>query len=187
MPKVPIREFLQEEGFASKAIPFFKKEFDVDLIAEFEDLKQIAALPVENFRDRGALFLALNEAALNAWRANRIYLKAKREFDLFKIEALGAMRPLRRAAIIRINEWAAENSSKKQITEAMILEEIAADPVDGVVYRELQIRDEDLSEIRDNLKSLSEMWKNRIDTLRSQASLIKDQTNIVFGKGDTNA
>ena len=55
----------------------FRREFDVDMLGLFQDLKDVGRLPVDKLRDRDALSRAINEAGRCAFRANQLWVKAK--------------------------------------------------------------------------------------------------------------
>ena len=161
---------------------FFRREFDIDVVATYERLKTIATLPVNDLQDRMALSRAINTAAQNAYDANRIFLKAKRERQLFKIEFARETRDLNRAAVTAIDQWMKNNDVKsKQITKDMIEQELASNPTFVDRYRGLMVKLEDLREVRDNCKSLAEQWSERKGLFQTQARLLTQEKEILFG------
>lgn len=162
---------------------FFRKEFDIDIVAEYKRLCGIAELPANEYRDRMSLSREINSAARHAYKANMIYLKAKRERELFKIEFAFEMRDLTRTATTNIADWLKKEkvSSKKQITKDMIEQELASNKDLAPRYRKLLERLEDLREIRDNCKSLAEQWSDRKGLLQTQAKLLTAERVVSFG------
>ena len=145
-------------------------------------------MPANDYRDRMRLSAAINGAALNAYRANMIFLKAKRERELFKIPFAKRMRELKREATKNCDAWLKANklASKKQITVDMVNEELASNEALAPRYKALLEEQEDLREIRDNCKSLAEQWADRKSLLQTQARLLSEEKEVVFGgvKGD---
>lgn len=176
------RKALTTKG-ESEPVKFFRREFDIDVVAEFEKLKRIAELPANEYRDRMALSREINSAALHAYRANMIYLKAKREREMFKIDFAREMRELHRKATKNCAAWIKKEklASKKQVTKDMIEQELATDPELRRPYVRLLAHLEDLREIRDNCKSLAEQWSDRKGLLQTQAKLLTQELEHVFG------
>jgi len=172
----------------SGPVQFFRRAFAIDVVKEYERLKEIATMPANDYRDRMRLSAAINGAALNAYRANMIFLKAKRERELFKIPFAKRMRELKREATKNCDAWLKANklASKKQITVDMVNEELASNEALAPRYKALLEEQEDLREIRDNCKSLAEQWADRKSLLQTQARLLSEEKEVVFGgvKGD---
>jgi len=114
-----------EQGQArQEPVEFFRREFDIDIITTYKRLKEIATLPADKLRDRMELSRAINSSAQNAFDANKIFLKARVERELFKIEFARNMRVLNREAMTEIEAWLKANDiKKKQITKAINLSE----------------------------------------------------------------
>lgn len=172
----------------SGPVQFFRREFSIDVVKEYTRLKEIATMPANDYRDRMKLSAAINGAALNAYRANMIFLKAKRERELFKIQFAARMRELNREATKNCEAWLKANklTSKKQITKDMIESELASNEALAPRYKGILEELEDLREIRDNCKSLAEQWADRKSLLQTQARLLSEEKEMVFGgvKGD---
>jgi hypothetical protein len=161
---------------------FFRREFDVDVVAEYERLKDIARLDEKDLTDRHKLGRAINEAARNAHRANVVYQKARRERELFRVEWHRRKRELTRTAMARIEAWMdATGSKRKQITVAMVEEEICAAGDTRKEYESLLREQEELREIRNNLESLRDRWRDRQSALQSQARLLTSERELVLG------
>ena len=83
---------------------FFQKEFDIDLVSEYERLKDIGKIPLGKIRDREVILNAVNEAGENAHRAKQIHLKARRMYELYQVEFDKKLLLLKKRAMIRLKE-----------------------------------------------------------------------------------
>lgn len=173
-----------ERKFSEETRSFFRREQDIDIIGEFNALKNIGEMPAEQVMDRVALMHELNSAAVRARRANLIFLKARRERELFRIEFDATMKSLSNRAIQFIEIWLKENEvTKKQITKDMVEQEIASNPELVVEYRVLIEKQEELRSIQDDCQLLANEWSERKRTLQTQARLLSAEKEVVFGKG----
>lgn len=162
---------------------FFRREFDVKVVDEYERLKDVGRLSQEDLRDRFKLSEAINEAGRNAHRANMIAVKAKKEREFFRVEFNRRNREVRRTALARIGSWLeATGNKRKQITKDMIDEEVAAHEDTRTEYEELMREQEELREIRDNLRNLADQWSDRKSSLQTQARLLSAQKEVVLGR-----
>ena len=160
---------------------FFRSELDVDVEATYKRLKSVATLSREELKDKHAVSMAINSAARNAVDARKLFLVARRERELFKIEKARSMRRLTREATTRITRWMELNGVKKKvITVAMVEEEISANDDSREEYRILVQRELDLKDIRDIMEVLANEWRERKSTLQTQARLLAAQKEVVL-------
>jgi len=189
MPKIPKskRKEIANEAKAAKlaggldesTLAYFRKELDIDIVEEYRGLKRIAKLPADKLMDRMALSRALNACAYSARRANLIYLKARAEREMFRIEFDRKMRELTRRATEQVDQWMQENDvKKKQITKDMVQQEIASDKELRAEYEGLVRRQEELKAIRDDCQVLAKEWADRKWTLRAQAQLLAAEREV---------
>ena len=161
---------------------FFRKEFEIDIRVEYDRLKDIARVPVKSLRDKDALIAHLNSVAKNAVTARIIASHAKSLRELHRIKWHKEMRRLTRLATRQVNDWLKVNGvAKKQITVAMVTEEIASDEHMSKEYEELVREREELRRMRDVLDVFAVQWSKRFETLRSQLSALKVQKEVVLG------
>jgi len=161
---------------------FFRREFDIDIISTYKRLRGIATLSVDKLRDRMELSRMINSSAQNAHDANKIFLKARAEREMFRIEFSKEMRTLNRESVTEIEAWMKANGVKnKKITKDMVEQELASNQSLRERYKDLLLKQEDLREIRDNCKSLAEQWSDRKGLLQTQAGLLKQEREVVFG------
>lgn len=180
MGRVNLSALTEEES----TVRFFRREFDIDVMSVYERLKSIAKIPASKFKDRFVLMEELNSASHNAYLANMIYLKINKQREIFRIEFNREMRDLSRLATARVNHWLEVTVNiRKQITQSMVLEEIVSHDESRHRYEKLIQRQEELREIRDNLKCLADQWSDRKMLLQTQAKLLLSQKEIVLGHG----
>jgi len=194
MPKISVgdkaRENLQEQvsvssgyRFKEAELNFFRKEFEIDIVEEYKKLKHIGELPADKILDRMALTREINSAAGNARRANLIFLKAKRERELFRIEFSRTVRKLHRQAMQNVDAWMKDREiKKKQITKEMLDQEINSDPELSKEYLVWVEKQEELRMIRDDCEVLAREWSSRKNTLQTQARLISNEKELIFGR-----
>jgi len=194
MPKISVgdkaRENLQEQvsvssgyRFKEAELNFFRKEFEIDIVEEYKKLKHIGELPADKILDRMALTREINSAAGNARRANLIFLKAKRERELFRIEFSRTVRKLHRQAMQNVDAWMKDREiKKKQITKEMLDQEINSDPELSKEYLIWVEKQEELRMIRDDCEVLAREWSSRKNTLQTQARLISNEKELIFGR-----
>jgi len=189
MPKIPKsrrKEIVEEVrasklagGFDEDTLAYFRKELDIDIVEEYRELKGVARVPADKLMDRMELARAVNACGLSARRANLIYLKARAERELFRIEFDRKMRELARKATERVERWMEENEvKKKQITKDMVQQEIASDPELRREYEYLVRRQEELKAIRDDCQVLAKEWADRKWTLRAQVQLVVSEREV---------
>jgi len=177
------RSVFGETPRREEVLEFFRKELDIDVVMVYNRLKAIAKLPSDKLMDRLALSREINAAGQNAQAAHRIWLKAKKERELFRIEFNRRKRELTREATKAIGNWMElEEISRKQITIAMVEEEMASNPDLRLKYETLMREQEELREIRDNCKSLADRWSKREGTLQTQARLLGQEREVIFGQ-----
>ena len=161
------------ERFDKETMFYFRKELDVDIIVEFEKLKDVGQLPADKLMDRIALSNAINCAASNSRQANKIYLKAKTEREFYRIEFDRELQDLHRDATTNVATWLEENDvKKKQITKDMVQQEISSDKKLRAKYEALILKQEELRSICQNCEVLAREWVERKWTLRAQAALV---------------
>mgnify|MGYP001188961661 CR=1 FL=1 len=161
---------------------FFRTEFDIDVIKQYTRLKEFATIPIDKLTDRYELAKEINRSARNAYLANVIFLKARKQRELFRIEYDRKLRELTRIALARIESWMDDTGSKKkQITKEMISQEIAAKEDTREKYQALIKEQEELREIRDALQKFSLLWYERKGSLQTQASLLRQQQVVMMG------
>lgn len=164
-------------------VEYFQRELDIDVATEYEKLKDLSKIPVEKLTDPYYISVHINNASKNALTAFLMYMKAKRRFEMFEIDFLKGMRDLTRIAISRLAIWIeTAEIGRKQITQEMIKEEIAAGRDTGETYRLLVEKRQDLISIRDAMQQFSKLWNDRISALQTQASLAKTKREVVLGK-----
>jgi len=169
--------------FNDDVIRFFRKEMDIDIIEEFKLLKAVGELPADQLMDRMALAKEINSAAGRSRRAHLIFLKARRERELFRISHSRKMESLTSRAIKKVEEWLKDNEvTKKQITKDMIDQKICSDDELSKEYTELIDQEEELKAIQDDCQTLAMEWSERKRTLQTQARLITAEKEAVFGK-----
>ena len=161
---------------------YFRKKFDIDIIRSYEKLKSIGAMSADQINDRVALMKAINKSGKNAFLANLLFLKARREREIFRIEFDKTMRDLNRKAIAMIGVWM-ENSTniRKQITVDMVKQEISGSAELREQYKTILIKQEELREIRDAMESLAKQWADRKSSLQSQARLLDSKKEVILG------
>lgn len=159
----------------------FQKELHVDVAAEYERLKEISRIPADKLTDPHVISSHLNSASKNAHVAFLMYLRARREASLFEIEYKREMRELTRLAMARITAWM-KNAElvRKQITESMIQEEIAAALDTRERFEALSKRKQDLQDLQDAMKNFAELWSDRRSSLQSQSALAKQKREVVL-------
>jgi len=166
------------------SMQFFRREFNIDIQATYDRLKTVGKLDKKDLRDRMLLSEAINEASECSVLATRIYLKARKERELFRIEFNRRKRDLTKRATQQIEWWMeAHNVKKKQITKDMVEEEIASNDSMRKELTALVEEQERYREIVGNLKVLAEEWSNRKGTLQTQARLLTSQREVVLGGG----
>jgi len=176
------REDPDQDQVREEPVEFFCREFDIDIISTYKRLRGIATLPVDKLRDRMELSRMINSSAQNAHDANKIFLKARTEREMFKIEFAKEMRTLNRESVTEIEAWLKANGIKnKAITKDMVEQELASNQSLRERYKGLLMKQEELREIRDNCKSLAEQWSDRKGLLQTQAGLLKQEREVVFG------
>lgn len=163
------------------AVQFFRRELNVDVAGEYERLKDVARIPVEKLTDPYFISSHINNASKNAHVAFLMFLKARREADMFELEYLREMREFTRLAMARITTWMeGAKLVRKQITSSMIQEEIVAAPDTGVRYRELMEKRQELHDIRDAMQQFANLWGDRRSSLQTQAQLARTKREVVL-------
>lgn len=188
MSRVDRKKWLEEKDntdmYSEEPFSFFRREFDIDIVSTYKRLRNIAALPSNSLRDRMELCKAINFSAQNAYDANKVFLKARTNRELFRVEFAREMRKLNREAVVAIEDWLRTNGIKnKAITKDMVEQELSSNSNLRDRYETLLQRQEEFREIRDNCKSLAEQWSERKGLLQTQAGLLKQEREIVFGSG----
>lgn len=182
MSRQKINRTFSRSNFGEKeerTLNYFRKTFDIDVVVEFERLKDVAAVPANQLRNKGALVEAINFAAKNAIAANMIWQKAKKLREAFRVEYNQGMRSISRLALVRVENFLNEIGSKrKQITKEMISEEICAMADTREPYEELHVRQQELREIVSNTEALAKRWAERESTLQTQARLLTSQRDV---------
>jgi hypothetical protein len=164
---------------------FFRREQDIDIVEEFQALKHIGEIPADKIMDRMELTREINASAKRARRANLIYLKARRERELFRIDYAKTMKSLTARAIQKIEKWMKDNEvTKKQITKDMIEQEISSDEELSVEYTSLIECEEEIKGIQDDCKLIADEWVERKRTLQTQARLITAEREVVMKGND---
>lgn len=169
------------EPVTPQRFEFFRQELDVDVEAVYQRLKSVATLTREELKDKHAISMAINTAARNSVDARKLFLMARGERELFKIEKSRSMRRMTREATARISRWMElEGVKKKLITVAMVEEEIAASDDLRAEYKILVERELELKDIRDVMQTLADEWRERKSTLQTQARLLAAQREVVL-------
>jgi hypothetical protein len=195
MPKIKIGEaiaqrreeknFTTSGGFTEEVVSFFTSEHRIDVMSEFNKLKSIGAIPVNQITDRMTLLRELNACHQNARRANLIFLVARKERELFRIEVSRAMRDLTRKATLLVEKWLKSNDvGRKQITKELVEQEIASDPELQKAYRALMEKEQNLVNIKEDCELLAREWSQRQWTLRAQASILTSEREVIL-KGES--
>jgi hypothetical protein len=171
-----------EQGTDKAVRNYFRREFDIDIKLEYERLKDVGRIPTDKLKDRHALVIALNECGRNAVRARIIASQARRMRELFNIRYHREMREINRAATRQIQEWMDDKGiKKKQITNGMILEEIASTPMYAKRYAALLAEREELKSIREVLKEFAQQWSERKGTIQSQLGALRMEKEVILG------
>jgi len=165
-------------SFNDEVLTFFRKELDIDIIAEYRRLKRVGKIPADKLTDRMELIGFLNTAAEEVRATNLIYLKARTVREHFRIDFDRTMRDLNRRATEKVSAWLETSGTKKQITIDMVKQEIASDPELSQEYTALVSRQEELRTIRDDCALLLKEWADRKWTLRAQADLVKAEREV---------
>lgn len=171
-------------SFNEEVLTFFRKELDIDILAEYRRLKHIGKIPADKLTDRMELIRLLNTAAEEVKSVNLVYLKARSARELFRIEFDRAMRDLNRRATEKVASWVETSGAKKQITIDMVKQEIASDPELSQEYTILVSKQEELRNIRDDCALLLKEWSDRKWTLRAQADLVKAEREVKLPSGE---
>jgi hypothetical protein len=168
----------QEEDKWEGAVHYFRKTLDVDVKKAYEELREIATVPVEKISSGPFLSEQINEASKRAHRAHVIYLVAKRRADLYEIDFKKAERNWTRIATARIAGWyEVAGFGKKVISREMIEQEIIAGKDCGDEYKKMKERLLELRGIEDLLKNFAQLWSDRRSSLQTQASLVRSREN----------
>lgn len=194
MPKVKIGQAIAERrqeknlatsgGFTEETVSFFRHEHQIDVVTEFNRLKHVGQIPANQITDRLTLLKELNACHQNSRRANLIFLVARREREVFRIEYSRIMRDLNRKAMSLLGEWMAQNDiTKKQITKDMVEQEIASDPELQKTYRALVNKEQDLISIKEDCELLAHEWSQRQWTLRAQAQILSSEKEVSLKGG----
>ena len=163
------------------AVEYFRRELNVDVVGEYERLKEMSKIPVDKITDPYYISTHINGASNKAHKAFLIYHKARRQKELFEIDFNKKMRELSRLAMARIANWMEKTSlPRKQITQSMILEEIAAGSDTSEEYRDLVEKMEELKDIKDAMQNFAQMWSDRRSSLQTQASLAKTKREVIL-------
>ena len=162
---------------------FFRKEFDIDIVKEFNDLKDFGTISADKLKSKNTLIKMINKAADCEFRAKRIFFKAKKEYNLFMVEYNSDMRALERKAVVRLKAWLDNTGtgSRKQITKEDVIKMICSKEDSKEIYKKVLLEHEEMKEILDNCESLANRWKTRSITLQAQAKLVQSTTNVVLG------
>jgi hypothetical protein len=163
---------------------FFRRELDVDVVKEYERLKEIGRVPLNQLRDRERLLRELNDAQDNARKADTLRLKARRAYERHMVEHNREMAVLKRKAVVRINAWKKKFGISKQITEGMVVEKICEKEDTRKPYEELVERELEMRDMHDACKRLSELWDGRRFALNSQANLLRSVIEVNLGDGE---
>lgn len=159
-----------------QTVQYFRRQLNVDVAGEYERLKEVSRVPVEKITSAYFLSTHINSVSKNAHSAFLMYLKARRESELYEIEYKREMRELTRLAMARITAWMKHAELvRKQITESMIVEEIAAGADTRERYEELITKRIELRDIADAMKSFSQLWADRRSSLQTQATLARKE------------
>lgn len=166
-----------------KVRDYFRAEFDIDIVRTYERLKSIGKISADKINDRVELMRAINTAGKSAFAANILFLKARREKEMFQIEYNSKLRELTRLAIARISAWLESSTNvRKQITNDMVEQEICSAPSTKKEYRQLLAKREELREICDAMESLAKQWSDRKSALQSQARLLESKKEVILGR-----
>lgn len=162
---------------------FFRKEFDIDIVEEFEELKNLGQISADKLKSKNTLIKAINKAANCEFRAKRIFLKARKEFNLFMINHNKELRALERKATVRLKAWMDNTGigARKQITKEDVVKMICSKEDSREVYEKLVLDLEEMKEIRDNCESLAKRWKSRSILLQGQSKLVQATINVKLG------
>lgn len=186
MPKLKRGSIRKVIGkFGKQEYEFFSKESKIDIIKVYQQLKCVAEIPVDKLMDRYTLMKAINSATRDSMLANKIWLIAKREKELYQIEYLKKLGVLTKKATEKIQLWMdLEGIKKKQITKDLIEQELCSGVLEDD-YRELIERREDIKLIANDCERLATEWSDRKWTLRTQAQLLSAEKEFVL-KGKRN-
>ena len=162
---------------------FFRQEFDIDIVKEFNDLKDFAQISSDKLKSKNTLIKMLNKAADCEYRAKRIFIKARKEFNLFMINYNKELRPLERKATVRLKAWMDKTGigNRKQITKEDVVKMICSKEDSREVYERIILGLEEMKEIRDNCESLANRWKSRSILLQGQSKLVQATINVKLG------
>jgi len=137
---------------------------------------------IQNAPDEELLDMAKREGRALLTRDRLLYRKALRVRLGFRRQKSREMRVLNREAMTEVAAWMKANDiKKKQITKDMVEQELASNQSLRERYKDLLLKQEELREIRDNCKSLAEQWSDRKGLLQTQAGLLKQEREVVFG------
>lgn len=164
-----------------QAVQYFRRELNVDVAHEYERLKEVARIPVEKITDPYIISTMINNASKNAHLAFLMYLKAQREAEIFEIDYHRRMRELTRLAMARITDWMeGAKLMRKQITQSMITEEIAAGTDTRGQYETLVRERQEMNDIKEAMKNFAQLWSDRRSSLQTQSQLAKQKREVVL-------
>jgi len=167
------------ELFSDGVLKFFRKELDIDIIAEYTALKDVAKIPADKLLDRMELMRAINSCSKNARAANKVFLKARAAREFYRIDFDRSLRDLTRRATENVDRWMADNDvKKKQITKDMVQQELSSDPKLSKEYTLLIEKREEMRSIKSDCEVLATEWSNRQWTLRAQAKLVAAEREV---------
>jgi hypothetical protein len=147
---------------------YFTAEIRIDAEKEYARLKDQLRL-FEKARDADELRRALDKVAHDARQAQKLYLLAKEQYDLFvKIDQPKAEAIMRRTALASLEQMREKGEIKKAPTEAMIEDFMIRNLPE---WEEVQRKHVELGMIRDDLRCFAEMWDGRRADLRKMCEL----------------
>jgi len=159
---------------------FFRRKFDIDIPAVYEQLEDVGRISVRDLEKRGKMIEALNVHADLEQKARQLAHKAKRLYSEFMIGYNKRLRKLEKRATARIKAWldATGIKSRKQITKDEVVKELCSEKDTRIEYRRLERERLDMEEIRDNCASLAERWKGRGYLLDAQSRALNAKVEV---------
>lgn len=141
---------------------------------EYEKLRQLSAIPVNQLFDRYEIQMRLDDASTSGHRARVLYLHALRMFERFERSVRPELASIRDLALRRLTEkQRLQNTSKRKIMTERDVEDYVH--LDNQLRERFNVVTEQLEDGRQAvavLESLATAWKERVHILQTMASAL---------------
>lgn len=144
-----------------------------DVEGQYNEIVDWLKIPGDALQDRMIMVERLNEAAVVALKAHRLFLKVRRVCQQQRRKALAQVREIKRTATLRIKEWQHMHGGGKALSDKMIDEEIVGSP--SLSERWGKVMDE-VEQLDATVEAFEELWKRT----RGRESLLQSQSRLAF-------